>query len=103
MEVSGEDPAVINKAVSADLAEVTLCEDPQVWRQLCGQQRGEWSGRGRAKVEPPATARACRVLGSARVPGALRVKAGSGDAPRRRARRGTREGPRARGRALLSF
>ena len=30
MEVSGEDPAVINKAVSADLAEVTLREDLKV-------------------------------------------------------------------------
>lgn len=65
MQVSGEDPAVINKAVSADLAEVTLCEDPK-----CGKQRGEWSGRGSAKVEPTATVPACHVLGSAGAPGA---------------------------------
>ena len=65
MEVSGEDPAVINKAVSADLAEMTLCEDLKVGRLSCVGTRAEnGSGRGRGKVETMARARACCVVGS---------------------------------------
>ena len=57
MEVSGEDPAVINKAVSADLAEVTLREDLTVGRLSCvGTRVEKGSGRGRETVETAARA-----------------------------------------------
>ena len=65
MEVSGEYPAVINKAVSAHLAEVTLCEDLKVGRlSYVGTRPENGSGRRRAKVETTARARACCLVGS---------------------------------------